>query len=61
MKKTIVITACRQCPHHMFDYDNGDTKYYGKDVCWFGQEPDADKRPEILPDASIIPTDCPLP
>lgn len=59
--KIITISACSQCPHYMFDYDNGDTKYYGQSVCWFGQEVAANAHPRILKDENAIPADCPLP
>lgn len=61
MPKTITINACTECPHHQFDYEGGETKYYGRDVCWHGQVPDHDKHPTIIEDADEIPDSCPLP
>lgn len=64
-QKTITISSCVECPHYMHDYDDGATKYYGKDVCWFGRDPDSiDAKlaePKIIKNAEKIPAWCPLP
>lgn len=59
--KTITISSCEDCPHHQYDYDSGDPKYWNKDVCWYGRDENL-REPRILKNkADIIPKNCPLP